>query len=160
MLRKLIISVLCAIFVFIPAIPVHAVIFDGADKINVVLDPGHGGKDSGAIGTYQEKYYNLKVAQYCADKLRENGSFNVFMTRSSDSEYLTLAERGLYGDSVNADILVSIHFNSGSGEKASGVEVYSSVLPRFDLSSLAADVEARLSVATGLRKKRMLPSGG
>ena len=114
--------------------PVKA--FWGDDLINVVLDPGHGGMDSGAIGAHYEKYYNLKVAEYCAAKLRANGNFNVYMTRTTDGENLTLLERGLYADRVNADLLVSIHFNSGTDPSRRGIEVYSSVLDRFDILSV------------------------
>ena len=124
--------------------------FTGEDMINIVLDPGHGGKDSGAIGTYYEKYYTLKVAEACAAKLRANGSFNVYMTRTTDGEYLSLLERGMYGDRVNADIIVSLHFNSSTDTSQRGIEVYSSVLNRFDLSGLAASVGNKLAAATGL----------
>lgn len=125
--------------------------FTGDDKVVVVLDPGHGGKDSGSLGTQYESYYNLMVAQYCADALNKNGNFIVKMTRTTQGEELTLAERGLYGDSVNADILISIHFNSSVSSSAHGIEVYSSVLPQFDLSSLAKSTANKLGEATGLK---------
>ena len=125
-------------------------VFAEKDKIVVVLDPGHGGADPGSAGTYAEAYYNLKVAQYCADALNKNGNFTVKMTRSSQSEGLKLAQRGLYADSVNADIIVSIHFNSSTSPSVNGIEIYTSVLDKYDLSGLARITADKLSKATGL----------
>lgn len=150
MFRKLILISLC-VLTLLPLLSVSSYAdFTGDDKVVVVLDPGHGGKDSGSLGTQYESYYNLKVAQYCADALNKNGNFIVKMTRTTQSEELTLAQRGLYGDSVNADILVSIHFNSSTSSAPHGIEVYSSVLPQFDLSALAKSTANKLGDATGL----------
>lgn len=144
---------LCLFFVLLPRFAVHCGNqrgFAEKDKIVVVLDPGHGGADPGSAGTYAEAYYNLKVAQYCADALNKNGNFTVKMTRSSQSEGLKLAQRGLYADSVNADIIVSIHFNSSTSPSVNGIEIYTSVLDKYDLSGLARITADKLSKATGL----------
>lgn len=150
-MNRKVFSILICIFLLLPLCSFNSfAAFTGDDRITVVLDPGHGGKDSGSLGTQYESYYNLKVAQACADALKKNGNFNVKMTRNSQSEELSLAERCVYADSQNADIIVSIHFNSSVSSAAHGIEVYSSVLPRFDLSSLAKSTADKLSKATGL----------
>lgn len=123
------------------------------DLVTVVIDPGHGGDDVGAVGKHYESYYNLKAAEYCAEKLRANGNFKVYMTREKDEDYLTLLERGVFADEVDADVLVSIHFNGNDNEKMSGIEVYSSVLDRYDLTPLAESVLSKLSAATGLKAR-------
>jgi N-acetylmuramoyl-L-alanine amidase len=89
----------------------------------VVLDPGHGGKDAGAVNAYNtEKAYNLRVAQELRSLLTAKG-FKVIMTRSSDV-YLTLQERVDLANAVKESaIFISIHFNSG-GRSARGVETF------------------------------------
>ena len=91
--------------------------------IVVVLDPGHGGSDSGAVRnkTIYEKTLNLKVAQYCKAELEQYGGVKVYMTRTGDT-YLTLAQRAQIAKDYGANILVSIHQNSGSNTR--GAEVY------------------------------------
>lgn len=77
----------------------------------VVLDPGHGGKDPGAVfsGVY-EKTLNLDIAERTA-KILEKKGIKVYMTREND-EYLTLAERPALAKSLKADLFISIHNNS------------------------------------------------
>lgn len=89
----------------------------------VVIDPGHGGKDSGAVNSYNtEKAYNLKVAQELKTLLVAKG-FKVVMTRTTDN-YLGLQERvNLANALTEPAIFISIHFNSG-GRAARGVETF------------------------------------
>ena len=90
----------------------------------IVVDPGHGGKDPGAISSsgLQEKTINLRVAKYLKQELEQMG-FNVILTRSQDS-FLSLAERTNIAKKHNADLFVSIHANSNYSRKVSGVEIY------------------------------------
>jgi len=77
----------------------------------VCLDPGHGGKDVGAIyGKLYESNINLNVALQTKSIL-ENEGYTVLLTRTSDTTVAKRA-RATYCNSVNADILVSIHHNS------------------------------------------------
>lgn len=155
MIKRISLAIAAVIFslLLLPS-SVFAAHFSGDDKITVVLDPGHGGSDPGSMGTQYESYYNLKVASYCAEALKKNGNFDVRMTRSTQTEpLLTLAQRGVYADSVNADLIVSIHFNSSTSSAPNGVEVYTSVLPRFDMKGLGNSIASKLSSATGLRSK-------
>ncbi|MEO8044430.1 MAG: N-acetylmuramoyl-L-alanine amidase [Spartobacteria bacterium] len=89
----------------------------------VVLDAGHGGKDSGAMcGTVLEKDLTLDVAQR-AELLLRTAGYATILTRDSD-RYLTLAERAAVGNEEDDSLFVSIHFNDGERAAASGVETY------------------------------------
>lgn len=127
--------------------------FSGDDRVVVVLDPGHGGKDGGAAGIRNEAYYNLEVALAAKAKLEANGNFIVHMTRSTADKYLTLAQRLVYADSVNADVVISMHFNSSTATGMGGVEVYGSVLDRFYLGTLGQSMSAKVAAAAGIRNR-------
>ena len=87
----------------------------------VVLDPGHGGNDGGANGNgAKEKDLNLKIAKYCKKYLEQQENIKVYMTRNDDT-FVSLSGRVDYAASVNANLFVSIHLNSGGGY---GAEVY------------------------------------
>ena len=90
----------------------------------IIVDAGHGGKDSGASGNgIIEKKLNLSVALELANKLRSGGA-TVYLTRSTDT-YITLNDRAAVAKKMNADIFVSIHANSASASaSASGIETY------------------------------------
>ena len=89
----------------------------------VVIDPGHGGMDSGAIGGgIYEKNLNLSVAKLVEEKLKKKNIY-VYMTRSKD-ETLTLEDRVNYSNEINPDIYVSIHTNSTVQEDSYGLEVH------------------------------------
>jgi N-acetylmuramoyl-L-alanine amidase len=89
----------------------------------VVLDPGHGGKDSGAMcGSISEKDLTLDVAHRLDRKLREAG-LSTLMTRGSDN-YISLSDRAAMTNRAGDCILVSIHFNDANKAVSSGVETY------------------------------------
>jgi N-acetylmuramoyl-L-alanine amidase len=89
----------------------------------VVLDPGHGGQDSGAIcGGVLEKDLSLDVARRIERLLEADGIATV-MTRVGDS-YVSLADRAALANRVRDSILVSIHFNEDNRPVSSGVETY------------------------------------
>jgi N-acetylmuramoyl-L-alanine amidase len=89
----------------------------------VVLDPGHGGQDSGAMcGGVMEKDVTLDVARR-VDRLLDSQGIATLMTRLGDS-YVSLADRAAFGNRVNESIFVSIHFNEDNKPVASGVESY------------------------------------
>ena len=88
--------------------PFESGLFADSPKIKVFLDPGHGGRDPGAIGFgYFEKTANLDIALRVKSKL-EAGGFAVIMRRTDDS-YKTLDEIVNMANSSGADIFVSIH---------------------------------------------------
>ncbi|MBW2229832.1 MAG: N-acetylmuramoyl-L-alanine amidase [Deltaproteobacteria bacterium] len=90
----------------------------------VVIDPGHGGKDPGAIGIggIREKDVNLRLAKLLARRLRAR-SFKVVMTRSRD-RYVDLEERTAIAESSDGDIFVSIHSNAARSRALRGIEIY------------------------------------
>ena len=92
-------------------------------NITVVIDPGHGGHDSGAVAEDKttEKALNLRLAPRVVSMLRERG-YNVIMTRTTD-EFIALSKRAEIANQNNADIFVSIHFNSAGSASAYGIEV-------------------------------------
>ena len=88
----------------------------------VILDPGHGGDNSGAVGVkYKEKDLNLSLAREIASSLRKRG-FKVRFTREDD-RFLTLEERGNFACKENGDVFLSIHHNAGR-VAAKGIETY------------------------------------
>lgn len=103
----------------------------------IVIDPGHGGKDPGAISCrgYPEKDLNLKIAKYLEEELRERG-FTAILTRTKDV-YLTLSERVDIAKRKNADVFISIHGNSNRSRRFSGAEVYYLSPARLDAQTRA-----------------------
>lgn len=93
------------------------------DRFVVVLDPGHGGDDSGAMcGAVMEKDLTLDVALR-AELLLRTAGFKTVLTRDDD-RYLSLAERAAVANHEKNSLFVSIHFNDGERAAASGVETY------------------------------------
>ena len=90
----------------------------------IVIDPGHGGFDPGAIGAngLQEKEVNLDLALLVKEKLKKEG-YNVLLTRKTD-EYVSLQRRVEIAKKEKARIFVSIHNNSSRKSHTSGSEVY------------------------------------
>jgi N-acetylmuramoyl-L-alanine amidase len=89
----------------------------------VVLDPGHGGQDSGAMcGGVLEKELTLDVAQRI-DRLLQAQGIATLMTRTGDT-YVSLADRATLTNRVQDCIFVSIHFNEGNKNTSAGVETY------------------------------------
>jgi len=95
------------------------------DRIIVVIDPGHGGKDSGAIGVggLQEKNIILPISQQVAAILEQHG-VEAVLTRTADY-FVDLAPRVEMTKRLNADLFVSIHANSiDNRPDVNGLEVY------------------------------------
>src|SRR6059058_4091989 len=89
----------------------------------VVLDPGHGGQDSGAMcGGVLEKDLTLDVARRI-DRLLNSEGIATLMTRVGDT-YVSLGDRAAFANRARKSIFVSIHFNEDNKPVASGVETY------------------------------------
>src|ERR1700757_2944465 len=101
----------------------------------VVVDAGHGGKDSGAYRRYgpPEKMIALDVAQRLNRKLRESQIKNV-MTRNSDV-FIPLNDRVAIENTQKDAVFVSIHFNDSRKRRTRGFETYYHSSPSFDLAS-------------------------
>ncbi len=110
------------VFSFIFSLQAHA--FDQASAMKVLIDPGHGGKDSGAVrGKLRESEIALKVSKYLEDYLMKDDRFTVAMTRETDIK-VPLAKRTQIAKDVNADVLLSIHLNTSADPRAHGKEFY------------------------------------
>ena len=120
----------------------------GNKKYTIVVDPGHGGHDSGARGNgYNEKDIALQVATRLANNLRQD--YNVIMTRDSDF-FVPLDTRAKIGNDANADFFISIHLNSGSSSSANGTEVfYFSKKDEGSYAERVAQIENRVDSSYG-----------
>ncbi|MGD8558821.1 MAG: N-acetylmuramoyl-L-alanine amidase [Gammaproteobacteria bacterium] len=90
----------------------------------IVIDPGHGGKDPGAVGKLgvYEKDVALQIAKRLRDRLANYDGYEVLMTRASD-DTISLSDRVEFANANNADLFISIHINYFPSEK-SFIETY------------------------------------
>ena len=101
----------------------HPLAIKAHPKIRIVVDPGHGGKDPGAVRSkYREKDWNLAVGKELT-RLLEKGGFEVKITRSTDV-FIALSERSRIANNFKADLFVSVHVNSSKDTRANGFQVY------------------------------------
>jgi N-acetylmuramoyl-L-alanine amidase len=102
----------------------------------IALDPGHGGRDPGALGTRgtREKGVVFTVARDLAHQLQAGGRYRVMLTRTSDT-YVPLRERVARATAAKADLFLSIHADSHPDRDVRGASVYT-------LSEEATDREA------------------
>ncbi len=78
----------------------------------VVIDPGHGGENNGDESTSQfEKYRTMITAQAMYEELSKYEGVQVYLTRTEDVD-MSLKERAQFANSVNADMVLSIHYNA------------------------------------------------
>ena len=91
----------------------------------IVVDPGHGGKDPGAIGPtgLKEKDVTLKLAKKVAARLREELGAEVILTRDRDV-FVPLEQRTAIANAQKADLFVSIHTNAAPSSRLRGIETY------------------------------------
>lgn len=91
----------------------------------IVIDPGHGGEDPGAVGPsgLKEKDIVLMVAQLLAQKIKKRLNIEVILTRNQD-KFIPLIQRPAIANSKRADLFISIHTNASPDKKARGVETY------------------------------------
>ena len=94
-------------------------------KFIVVIDPGHGGDDPGAIHNgLKEKWVVLAIAKRLANILNSTPGFRAYLTRKGDY-YLPLRKRVEIAHDYKADLFISIHCNSAPNRRARGVMVFS-----------------------------------
>ncbi|MGM0623623.1 MAG: N-acetylmuramoyl-L-alanine amidase, partial [Campylobacterota bacterium] len=93
-------------------------------KLRVVLDPGHGGKDPGAVGyrNFREKIVVENFTKRVKQLLEQSG-IEVLLTRDDDT-YITLDARTRFANEKDADVFVSIHANAADSKSLHGVETY------------------------------------
>ena len=128
--RNYIIILLCAIWQFI--LPSNIQAEEGT--FTVVIDPGHGGRDPGAIGKRgKEKNINLSVALKLGKLIQNNcKDVRIVYTRKNDT-FVTLDKRAQIANNAKADLFISIHTNSvAKGRTVRGTETYTLGLHRTD----------------------------
>lgn len=91
----------------------------------VVIDAGHGGFDSGAVGLkgLKEKDVTLDLAKRLHGKLKRNGNIKSFLTRTGDY-YVPLSARTVTANQFQADLFISLHINANKNRKPRGAETY------------------------------------
>lgn len=144
---------------------------DRSKKI-IVIDPGHGGKDSGAVGNgFMEKEIVLNISQQLAEKLRNQG-YTVHMTRNNDT-FIELKDRTKFANNKEADLFISVHANSipktSDPNGAQGIETYFLSPTRSERSMRVAALEnseemeemgqyGKLSFLSFLNKEKIIAS--
>lgn len=144
---------------------------DRSKKV-IVIDPGHGGKDSGAVGNgYMEKEIVLQVSHQLSEKLRAQG-YTVYMTRSNDT-FIELKDRTKFANDKEADLFISVHANSipktSDPLRAQGLETYFLSPARSERSMRVAALEnsedmeemgqyGKLSFLSFLNKEKIIAS--
>ena len=124
----------------------------------IVIDPGHGGRDSGAVGPrgLREAAVNLAVALLLEDLLKP--VFSVVLTRKTDV-FVELAARARKSNDAGADAFLSIHCNSGPPGRGDGFEVFT--CPGLTASDrMATDLFIAYAEAFPTKRKRMDLSDG
>ena len=112
----------------VPQTSAYAQNINQVKPIVIVLDPGHGGGDSGATHRwkgklYREKDANLAIAKACKKKLESYTGVRVYLTRSSDY-FVTLEGRVAFAKKNGADLFVALHNNASLSSKTKGACVY------------------------------------
>ena len=97
----------------------------GLEVKTIAIDPGHGGRDPGAIGPtgLEEKEVTLDIARRLRDRLRKHSSYRILMTRDEDVS-LSVKDRAEFANKMGADLFISIHVNSIPIEPLMIIETY------------------------------------
>lgn len=112
-------------FIIFLIILVISLLHSSSYAMTIVLDPGHGGADSGAVnGTTYESDITLKIARYLKQYL-EAYDVNVRLTHNGlTQDELSVYDRSMIARNAKADLLVSLHINSSTSSNLNGAEVY------------------------------------
>lgn len=129
-----------------PRIPPQAATTPIDQRPVIVLDPGHGGRDPGAIGPSgaYEKTITLDLAKRIAARIEDGGKYRVLMTRRKDV-FVPLQERAAMAQRAQADLFISIHADSAPNPDARGLSAYT--LSEKASDGLAAAIADRENAA-------------
>lgn len=121
--------------------------------LTIVVDPGHGGTDPGAIGNgLYEKDMVLDIGKRLQSKLEAVGA-NIVMTRSTNT-YVTLADRVKAANEIGANAFISIHNNAAASSSASGTETYwNDIHAGQESKELATEIQKELIRQLGTRDR-------
>lgn len=134
------------------------------ENVVVVLDPGHGGTNTGAqYRGLNEKDLTLVVALEMYQELTRYEGITVYMTRTTDTD-LSLNERAAFAKAVGADFLYSIHFNASNNHNIFGSEVWVSgygeqFTDGFSFGYIAANELGKLGITSRGVKTKISPKG-
>lgn len=133
----------------------------------IVIDPGHGGSDSGAVGStgLMEKNVTLPIAMYLKKDLEEQGA-KVLMTRTTDVDVYgpyasgvdELQARSDVANNNHADIFISVHINSFNSPNAIGIATYYYDKTAYD-TRLATDIQNQIAGEPGFGGSRGIQFG-
>ena len=115
----------------------------GLGVSRIVIDPGHGGRDPGALGLKTTEASSCSTSRSASRILAAEGGVEVGLTRRTDT-FVPLEERTAMANRHTADLFLSIHANSSRNRKAAGVETY---ILNFATNADAAAVAARENAA-------------
>lgn len=116
----------------------------------IVIDAGHGGSDSGAVGdNSQEKVLALELAKQLKKKFESQG-FKVYMTRETDKR-VSLQERSIIANDLKATVFISLHMNSFTNKDANGLEVLYN--PNGDLNNKDLALSTHKYLISSLKPK-------
>lgn len=136
---------------------------DASKKVVLVLDAGHGGTDSGAIGAkYREKHLTLAIILAAKNRFDNDNRFKVLYTRTADT-YPSLDGRCKLANVNNADLFISVHINAASNLGASGTETLynnsrNGATKKNGLTSktLASAMQSAAVLSTGFPNRRLV----
>ena len=94
----------------------------------VVIDPGHGGKDPGAVSKdkkTQERKLTLEISKLLKQKIEElNPGVSVYLTREKDEVFVPLIDRARFATGKNADFFISVHINASTKTTPNGYSIH------------------------------------
>lgn len=118
----IVLSILCEIF---SARTVMAAEDEGNDNVIIVLDPGHGGKNEGALWNgWVEKEITMITAEAMKEHLEKFDGVTVYLTHDNVEDNLELEERAAIAKSLNADYLICLHYNMSGKHTHYGSELW------------------------------------
>ena len=126
------------------------------DEFFIVIDPGHGGRNSGARGPTGaiEKNINLAIALQLRQLLDGKEGINVFLTRERDED-VSLPERRRMARFWDSDVFISIHANGARNKSVNQTEIYYADNRSLRLASIIRDdLEDALNIGRGLVRRR------
>lgn len=107
--------------------------FPQDDDLVIVIDPGHGGNDTGTQGgRIQERFMNLMTAQALVERLNLYEGVTVYMTRFDNDTTMSLTDRAKFAEAVEADFVFSVHYNACYAHDRFGIEVYTSRIAPYN----------------------------
>ena len=122
-----------------------------SDPVVIVLDPGHGGSDNGTMsGTYLEKHLDMYTCVVIKQYLSQFDNCVVYLTHEADVD-MNFKQRADFAASVNADILLSVHYNASVDHDLYGAESWVSLFPPYNAYGYQfADIWLKTAAETGI----------